>query len=225
MNYTSKEHFTSRRGIKELDQAIDIDKKFGLKFDLEEYSVENLRLAVRGDNNNWNDQAYEVQTAGTSTNQAFTARQDRWVDLGKRSILASPAIVLKNSASVTMTEGYDYIIDHVSGRVKVTYDGRVYDKEACTITYSYSSVKQPKILTSEDTKVEGFCRFIGDQTYGPSLEVQVWKAKIWCTSGIQLISDDYSKLSFEGTIFSMYDSHPTEPFFKILNPKATTIIS
>ena len=230
-SYTTKEHFSSRRGLKNTDQSIDMEKKFSLKFVLEEVSNENMMLALRGPMSNWNNPQYLTQSAGTSTSEPFVARQNRLVKLVFRDIIQG-TVTLKNSAGTTMTEGAnrntrnaDFWIDYQTGRVFTTYDGRIYDMENCTITYTYGAIKYPQMITSDDTNLIGYMRFIAKNEVGPRYEWEFWSVKVKAASEIKLIGDDYTNISFEGDILDDYVNHPTVPYFQCLEIKQTMIIS
>lgn len=232
---TEKEHMSTRRGIKEIDKVIEVERKFTCKFVLEEISNENLMLAIRGPLSNWNGSNYLSQTAGViaaGDPMTITARQNRWVMLTKNSIVYRNVsnVVVKDGAT-TFTENLDYKIDYSTGRLFTLYDGQartgqgIYDQEQLTITLSYGTFKYPLILTAEQVQMEGFFRFVSTSPVGPNYEWNIWRMKVKCTSEIKLISDDYTNLSFEGDIYSDIANHPTNPYLQIIEPRATTIIS
>lgn len=210
----TKDHTTSRLGIKKRDLIVTVGEKWTAKFVLEEYSKENLILALRGE-----APTYLTQTASTSAVLKL-AKRDRWIDVGYRSI---SAVVVAHGAT-TFVVNVDYKIDGMVGRVMPLSTGAIYADEALTITFSYAAISQPKLVPSA-RDVIGFLRFVPNNDQGPDWEAQIWRATLKCDGDINLIADDWGKLSFTAEIDDDADAHPTEPYFRLVNQKATTVLS
>jgi hypothetical protein len=214
LDIESKEHFSSRKGVKSRDKIITVSEKWAMKFILEEYSKENLNMAIRGE-----APTYLTQTAGAFA-VLKNAKRDRWIDVGYRSI---SAVVVTHGAT-TFVANVDYKIDAVVGRVMPLSTGAIYEDEALTITFSYAAISQPKLVPSQ-RDVIGFLRFVPNNDVGPWWEAQIWRATLKCDGDINFLADDWGKLSFTADIDDDADNHPTEPYFRLINQKATTIIS
>jgi hypothetical protein len=215
MTQTMKDHVTSREGIKKVDLSIPIEEKMIAKFVLEEYSKENLLLALRGD-----DVHYLTQSAGTVTVTISSAKRDRWNDLGYRQILTCAV----KHGGVTFTENYDYKLDKTTGRVFPYSNGTIYEGETLTIDLTYAAINQPYLPISQ-RDVKGLLHFIPNNEQGPWWEVKLWRVNLRCDSGIGFITEDWGKMSFTADVDEDSESHPTEPYGRFINVKSSTITS
>ena len=214
MAQTMKDHISSREGIRKVDLSICIEEKVTAKFELEEYSKENLLLALRGD-----DVHYLTQSAG-GTAVSVTATRDRWIDLGYRSLLT----VVVTHGATTFTEDYDYKVDKTIGRIFPYANGTIYEGEALTVTITYAAINQPYLPMSQ-RDVVGFLRFVPNNDQGPWWEVNLWVATLRCDSGIGFITEDWGKMSFTVDCDEDSTNHPDEPYGRIINVKQSTITS
>lgn len=214
LDQTLKEHFTSREGIKKRDLVVTESEKWSGKFVLEEYAKEILNLAIRGE-----APTYLTQSAG-STTATKTAFRDRWLDVGYRMISS----VVVSHGVTTFTLNTDYVVDATTGRVKPLSTGAIYEEESLTISFSYAAIQQPKLVPSQRDCI-GLLRFVPNNEQGPDIEVQVWKATLKCDGDINFISEDWGKLNFSFEVDSDEENHPTEPYFRLINQRTSTVLS
>jgi hypothetical protein len=214
---TTKDHYTSREGIRKRDLVIAVEEKWSGKFTLEEYTKENLNLAMRGKL----DPQYFTQGAGTAT-VPVTAHRSRWQDLGYRN--------LSTVTVAGMVENYDFKVDRKVGRIMFTYDGGAYEGQVISVSVIYAAVNQPiisPVVPSRD--VSGFLRFVpNNDVQGPNYMAEIWDATIKCDSEIPFITEDWGKLSFTVEIDEddASGSHKTtDPYFRLTELKTSTIIS
>ena len=217
---TKKDHFTSREGIRKKDKSITIEEKWTAKFVAEEYSRENMLLAIGGELT----PAYDTQSAGTGTAD-ITAFRDRWIAVGKRSISS----VVVTHGGTTFTLNVDYKVDSTIGRIMPLYTGAIYEGEPLHVVFSYASINQP-ILKPSIREVKGFMRFVphNDMDNGPNYEAQIWSCLLTCDSEIPFLTEDWGKLNFTVDIDeddSGGTHKATNPYFKLTEIKASTIIS
>lgn len=210
-------HFESRTGMKELDLEADKSIEMVVKFVLEEYNKDTLDLAFLGDGVN----RYLTQAGGTGQVDAITAKQDRWLALTKRNV----SNVVVTHGATTFVAGYDYAVDAIGGRVFIYLNGTIASNEALTVTYDYGVINYPRILAAIGSPIVGKLVFIGDCNQGANFEIEMWKVKIKCSSEVPFIGDDWGKLNFEGSIYKETSAHPSEPFFRCMERKSSTIIS
>jgi hypothetical protein len=210
-------HYESRTGAKELDLEADKSIEYTVKFILEEYNKDTLDLAFLGDGVN----RFLTQAGGSGQVDTITAKQDRWVTLTKRNI---SSVVVAHGAT-TFIAGYDYAVDAIGGRIFIYLNGTIASNEALTVTYNYGAINYPKILAAIGSPIAGKLRFVGDCNQGANFEIEMWKVKIKCSSEIPFIGDDWGKLNFEGSVYKDTTAHPTEPFFRCMERKSSTIIS
>jgi hypothetical protein len=214
---TTKDHFTSREGIRKRDLVVAVEEKWTLKFTLEEYSKENLNLWARGSLT----PRYYTQGAGT-TSKTLLAQRSRWQDLGYRTI--------SNVSVGNMTENKDYKVDYLVGRIMFMFDGAAYEGQSISVTFSYAAVNHPLISpVSPSLDVKGFLRFVPkNDLQGPNYMAEVWSVTLRSDSELPLIVDDWGKIQFTGELDEddISEAHrDSDPYFRITELKSSTIIS
>jgi hypothetical protein len=214
LSQTMKDHFTSMEGIKKKDKSIATEEKVSGKFTLEEFSKENLLIALRGD-----DLHYITQTAG-ATAVLRTAFRDRWLDVGYRSI--SNVVVFHGGT--TFTVNVDYKIYARVGRIMPLYTGAIYEGEQLSIQFNYASINQPSIRMSQ-RDVKGYLRFVPNNDQGPQWMVEMWRVNLKCDSGLGFITEDWGKMDVTFEADDDKANHPDEPYGRVTELKSTTVIS
>lgn len=205
---TLKEHFTSRGGVKRRDLNLLQDVKFSIPLTLDEYSKENLLLAICGD-----AVEYLTQSAGAAT-ATVAACRGRWLETGFRSIKNT---VVSHGGTV-FTALVDYLVDNPGGRVMPLSTGAIYENEPLLVSFEYDAICQPKLVAGK-REVLGLLRFIPNITQGPSWELKAWKCKLKLEEAIQFVTDDWGLLKLVAEVMSDEEAHPAEPFFTVLGLK------
>jgi hypothetical protein len=216
-----KDHYESREGLKEKDLSVIMQTGFSIKFTAEEYSHENLKLAILGETDS---DSYLSQTAGT-TSDNIVAYRDRWINLTYRSLTNTTVVVTDGGTTFVEGATRDYQVDYESGRILINKNGACYEQEALRVAYSYGAIAYPQLLFAERAVVQGQLRFVGNNTQGPNYEVLLWKVSLKPTSDIPFISDDWGKIAFEGEVMKDASNHPNDPFGYIVERKASTVLS
>lgn len=198
----SVKHYESRTALKELDKEIDTKIEYSIKFTLEEYSIENLKL-VLGDGITTSK---ETQGNGNATD-TITAKYNRWFKLTYRKI---SSVVVKKGAIIYVL-GTDYLLDTTIGRVYFLSTGSIIENDEITVEYAYSSIEYPKVILAKSLPVEGSIRFVGDTNQGGIFEVELWKVKLNFKSEIKFITNEISSIEVEGTLYKDA-SKPAEPW-------------
>lgn len=210
----SLDHFSSRQGLREKDLSIEVSLGLTVKFTLDEYSADNLNLALLGDRTI----ATESQPAGHQVNDVITGYSGKWTKLFRRHLVnndASPVVVTDVAGTTTYVEGTDYELDAVIGRLKVITGGSISDGDTLHVDYDYEATTFPVINPATVSPVQGQLRFVGHPDQGPQYEGEFWKAKLKCTSDINFITDDWGTLEFEAEIQKDESGHPDYPWCKL----------
>lgn len=203
-------HYESRSGIKDKDREVETSLGYTFKISLDEYSKENIMLALRGD-----AMAYTTQSDDTATDEGVVARLDRWVKLAYRKLLSTGIVVTNQGGTVTYTAGTDYEVDLGTGRIKAITGGAISDGATILVDYSYQAASYPTIYAGART-VEGLLRFVGDPAIGPAYEVEVWHVKLKCESEIGFITDDWGRFEFSAEVLKDAANHPSNPWFNVI---------
>jgi len=202
------DHFESRSGIREKDLSVNVSVSSLATFTLDEYSKENIALAILGA-----EPSTETQGSGSVTDEAVTARHDRWVKLLYRNIKS--VVVNDDGGGGVYVIGVDYEVDQSVGRLKILSTGSIADAAALDVDYVYTSETWNTMLGVSVTAIEGLLRFVGDPDQGIAYEAEIWKVKLRPTSPLGFISDDWGTIEFEAEIQKDVANHPTNPWFKI----------
>jgi len=184
------EHFSSTKGLKTKDKEIVISAKVSAKFNLEEYTLENLKNALLATEESF------TQTAGNVTDQSVVvSRLEAYYDLGKRSI--SNVVVTDQTGTTTYVEGDDYTVDEVSGRIFIPETSAIAKGDTILVDYDYADLSTGTFLNiAKETKIEGVLRFKGDPAVGKAYEFYFGKVSLSATGDIALIGDDWGKIEF-----------------------------
>lgn len=208
-------HFESRSGIKEKDLEVETTAGFTGKIILDEYSAENLLLAFRGD-----EVEYDSQGDGTVTDEGIVAHAGKWSKLLYRNV--SNVVVTDVSGVTTYTENTDYTVDATIGRIKILSSGSITDLEALYVDYSYSASSVPRVSALTRSEIQGLIRFVGDPAVGPALHVVIWKVRMKCDADVNFISDDWGTISLSFEVLKDVANHPNDPWFKAYEMSADT---
>jgi len=208
-----KEMYSSCEATAGLLKSVTIRRKMKLSIKGHEFTKENLALALMGDNS-----ALSQGTASI-TNEAVTAiAQGCYYKLAYRNISAVTINPAAGGDAYVVTT--DYVVDAVSGRIYIVPGGGIAAGTAIHVDYTYSADTSPTIRGGVSSLIEGFVRFIGAPTEGPTEEVEVWRASVTPQGALGLISDEYGEFTLEMEILSDTDNHSTEPYFRIIQRSA-----
>jgi hypothetical protein len=198
---TSKlEHKESYTGQRLLDKVITTENKSKISAELEDWSKENVALAVRGSVSNG--------AGGTVTGVAPEVSPAALV-AGSIWALKHPkvsALTIKDSAGSPATvDAGDYTLDADFGTVQIVdVTGYVLPFKA---EYTYAAVESVAFFTEGIKEVA--LRFEGVNTADSNRKVlaEIYRVALDPTKELGLISDDYGKFTLEGN--ALVD--PTKP--------------
>jgi hypothetical protein len=200
-------HYSSRSGIKVKDLEVVKEIASSFQFTLEEFSLKNLELAFLGTSSAAN------QTSGALTAQDYTARHDKWVEVGKRQL---SNFVLKNDGgTVTHVLGTDYEVELTEGLFLAKSTGAIADGGTVEVTCDYAAVTQQNLAAMLSAAVDGSLKFVGDPSTGPKMVIDIWKGKLMPSGEIGFISDDWAKFQVQFEVAKDESGHPTEPYFRV----------
>jgi hypothetical protein len=206
----SLDHFESMAGIREKDKSVDITVGLTGKFALDEYSVENIRLALLG-----TTAATYTQPTGHQVNEPMTARLGNWVKLSR--VLIHTVTVTNSTGLITYIRGTDYSVDEPNGRILAIVGGGITDGEALLVDFNFDACEYPLVNLIETSNVEGLIRFVGDPAVGQSWHLVLWKAKLKPTGDIPLISEEWGQLEFEFEALRDAANYPNSPWGQLTN--------
>lgn len=213
-NYTmeneSLKHYESMGGISNRDLQLDTRTTVSCAFTLEEFSKENIALALRAQ-----EPTTETQASG-SNSESLTAYTGKYIDLAYRNV--------SNVSIDTYVEGTDFTVDFDTGRVLILESGDISDEESITVDYDYSSETWNVIKpNSNDETIEAFVRYVGNNMTGPNYELECWKVKVRVSEAVTMLqtADEFATLSFSGDMQADSTNHPDAPYFMV-RQKGTT---
>ena len=198
---TSKiEHKESYSGQRLLDKVITTENKSKVTAELEDWSKENLALAVRG---SVNEVASGTVTTGSpETSPAGLVAGSIWA-LKHQKV---SAVVVKDSAATPATvDTADYVVDPDFGTITLV-DVTGYTLPL-TASYAYGAVDNIAFFTQPIQEVA--LRFEGVNTADGNKKVlaEIYRVALDPTKDLGLITTDLGKFSLEGN--ALVD--PTKP--------------
>lgn len=170
-----------------------------------DYNRRNLAMSLSG-------QDSDVAVTGASvTDEAATAKLDKWVKLAQRNIASSPAdiVVTDDTGTTTYVKGTDYLVDYWTGRIKCLSSGDITEGQSLLVDYTYGDLDGFKIQGMKTTQFEARVRFTGtDLSHEKrSVELIAHKARLTTAKGLDLVVDDFGTLDFEGAILKTDDGY------------------
>lgn len=187
------EHYESTTGQRALDHRMVRQKNATLSLTVEEFTKENLALALYGN--------YVVGAGGTVTEEEFCDA----IIVGDRFPLAHPkvsSLVVKDSASpqATLVLGTDYTVDTDFGAVVPLREGTFV--EPLVAAYTYGVVTDVGIFTQPFP--ERFLRFEGINTAasGNKVLVELYRTVFNPLKELSFISNEYNKFELDGALLA-----------------------
>lgn len=200
------EHYESQSGQRSLDLRLPKQKSATVSLTIEEFTRENLALALYG--------SFVVNNGGTVTDEPFSGPMPV---IGDRYLLAHQrvsALVVKDSSATpkTLVDGTDYTADLAFGAVQFL---RLNDGGTPAVPYvapfkaSYAFGTVTEIGMFTQPLPERFLRLEGintAQNNAPVL-VELYRVAFDPLKDLSLISDDLAKFPLEGALLA----DPTKP--------------
>lgn len=203
------EHFESQSGQRALDHRMVKQKSATVNLTIEEFTKENLALALYGN--------HQLSTGSTVTDEPIGVQSAPPASpvlptIGERYFLAHQKIsnlVLKDSAAtpVTLQAGVDYTADLDFGAVQFlrTHNGATPAVEFVApikASYAFGAVTEIGIFTQ--ALPERFLRLEGINTAQGNAKVlvELYRVAFDPLKELSLISDEYNKFELEGSLLA-----------------------
>jgi hypothetical protein len=86
---------------------------------------------------------------GTSTSETVVADLDDWVLMTYKRLTPGTVVVTNSGATVTYTEGSDYVVDYAGGRFKALSASTITDSQSLRATYNYTAIRKGEMAPIE----------------------------------------------------------------------------
>ena len=206
------DHFESMSGVKDKDMSVVTTIGMTGKFTTDEYSRNNLMLALFGST----EQTIQ-QATGHQINAPILARLDKWVKLPHRNLDAASVVVTNVAGTVTYILGTDYNVDTDVGRIFAIDGGAITEGQTLHVDYNYNSTEYPLVEAIETDGIECLVRFVGDPQSGPVYEAELWRVSMKPASELGFISDEWAKMDFEFECLKDTAGHPDHPWGRVID--------
>jgi len=186
-----KEHYSTRTGLKVKDAEIIVSQEINIEIEVDELRREALEmyfLAVKTGSGS---------ASASTASDTLTAKQGMWFPLSNRNIKRDPAPTVSDGTN-TYEEGRDYEIDYSAGLIYIIKGGNITDGTSITVQYQHDSWSVEDYLVGGKYSIDGQLWFIADPPKGQVLEIK-GNVTLAPSGDFEVISDDFLKLSFEGT--------------------------
>lgn len=196
-----------------LDEALT-RREVSLALTLQEFSMENLALALMG------DEALFTQTATPVTDEVVTTsvKKGRTYQVIGRRI---GSVTVEKAPSTALVLGTDYdIADAELGLIHIREGSvTVVDGDTIQVTYTPAAIASPgigRVLGAMASRIIGKLVFVGDPAAGVAYDLEVWKLSLTPTGEVGLITEtEYGSFELNGLVLSDETGHPTYPFFRM----------
>lgn len=206
------EKYSSTRAAASKLASTVTQQNFTLSINLNEYSPENLALALFGTT------GAVSQTGATVTNEALTgginAKKGRLYRTAFRNI---SSVAVKQGVT-TLVAGTDYEIqDEKTGLIYLLpTSATITEASPLTIDYAYATINLTKVSAGVVGSIQGCLLFVGDPAAGPAYDVEFWIADISPNGAIALITDDYGSIPLTVEILEDANGHPNDPLYRMV---------
>jgi hypothetical protein len=185
------EHYESMSGSRSLDHRMVKQKSASINLTIEEFTKENLALALYGNFTNG--------TTGTVTDEPLPTG----IVVGDRYPMAHPkvsALIVKDNANATLTANTHYTADTDFGAIQ--FLNLASFTQPFKASYSYGAVTEIGIFTQP--LPERFLRLEGVNTAQSNAKilVELYRIAFDPLKEISFISNDYNKFELEGSLLA-----------------------
>jgi hypothetical protein len=207
------EHFSSRGGLKVKDKSVVSEMNMKISFSLDEPNIENLAMMFMAEQEEVTQAAVTAGTKGIAS-----VKQGRYYDLGARGITAESVSVETDPAGtpVVKTEGTDFVIDYVRGRIFIPYTSTIVDADEIEVSFDAAEQTYTKLKAMQETEIEGRLIFISDNPVGVNYDLTAHRASLTPSGDLSLIGEDWMNLSYEAEIMKDETGHPDSPYMDII---------
>lgn len=182
----------------------------------DEMTSANLAVLLLGDDVEF------TQAGGTITDEALTPTAwsfGLWYPLANRQLSSVTVESDPGGGFVALTEGDDYELDLVLGRIKLLSTGAAGEGDPVQVSYTAAAIASKRsVRGANQTAIERFVRFVGDPSEGPTWDAELWRVNFAPNGELALIQDgeDYGAWQLTGTLIEDTTNHPNEPFYRLV---------
>lgn len=184
-------------------ESVPLQKPAQLTIEMPEVNKESLALALLAVTSAIN------QAAGSVTDETVVAKLDVWVPLAKAQV--SSVVVTNTGATVTYTEGQDYIVNRELGWIKAITGGLITANMDMKVDYSHAQITGTllKGASSADVRAE-FVLDGKNQADGLPCICTVHEGIVAADAAFDFLANDFNTVSLPGRMKTPVGF--TEPF-------------
>lgn len=173
--------------------TVFVKKPADVSIELDEVNSENIALLWLGDSS-------DVSVTGASvTDEVLTAKQDVYQDLANPFV--STVVVQDVTDITTYVEGTDYELIANLGMIKILSTGSITLNDVLHIDYAYASKTSKKVTGGTNSSIKIALRLDGvNLATQADVLFNAWEAVLAPEGGIDLLSDDFTKLPLSGSL-------------------------
>lgn len=178
-----------------------------IKITGDEFALDTLASVLMG------DVAQLTQTTQTATAKPLVTLPvlGRWYPTGWRAITVTSV----KQGATTLVAGTDYVVDTVSGRIKLLPGGAA-TATATTWDGSAAATTLNMVRGSNVGSVDGYLRFVGNPVKGPTFEAEFFHVSFNPSGALGFITDDFGNWQLEGELIADAGPDAQTPFYRIL---------
>lgn len=102
-----------------------------------------------------------TQSASSATDEAITAKLDKWVPTAYRNITSGTVVVQDVTDTTTYTEGTDYEIEYTTGMLKALSGGSISGDDVLHVDYDYGAVAGETVSISTQSQQTRGLKLVG----------------------------------------------------------------
>jgi hypothetical protein len=139
-----------------------------------------------------------TQTGGAIVDEVMAASKGNWKRLANRGV---SAVVVKNTAgSTTYVANTDYLVDAVSGFIKVTDGGAITDGQSLKVSYTAAALTGDKISAGTNPSI--FVQVDGEGinvATGKAVHVVIPRASLSASGSLDMVGKDFLVTALKGS--------------------------
>jgi len=123
-----------------------------------------------------------------------------------------------DDAGTYFVAGTDFVVDSMSGHIRITPESDIDGTTVTniTVTFSIEAVAYKLIKGLAQTEINGRLRFVSDNAAGNQMEMEIWTVSLMPSGDMAMIGDDWAVIGFDGEILKDEENHPTNPYFSMI---------
>lgn len=185
-------------------ESVALPQPADLTVSLSEVNKESLAIALLG------TAAALAQSSGSLSNEAITAKLDKWVPLSKANWTGNPTVT-NVAGTVTYVNGVDYIFNPQLGWIKALPGGAITEGLGLHVDVAYGAITGSEIKGMTDAQLRARFKLDGKNfADGLPVIVTVHEAVIAADAAFNFLADDFGSVTMPGRMKT--PTGFTEPF-------------